>query len=106
MLCGRMDGRGVWVRMDTCVCMAESLCYLPEIITTLLISYVRAKSLQLCLTLCDPIDCSPPGSSVHGHFSRQENWSGLPCPPPGDLPNPGIKPVSYVSCIGRWVLYY
>ena len=25
-------------------------------------------------------------------FSRQEHWSGLPCPPPGDLPNPGIKP--------------
>ena len=30
-------------------------------------------------------------------FSRQEYWSGLPCPPPGDLPNPGIKPVSLVS---------
>ena len=27
-------------------------------------------------------------------FSRQEYWSGLPCPPPGSLPNPGIKPVS------------
>ena len=27
-------------------------------------------------------------------FSRQEYWSGLPCPPPGDLPNPGVKPVS------------
>ena len=27
-------------------------------------------------------------------FSRQEDWSGLPCPPPGDLPNPGIKPTS------------
>ena len=27
-------------------------------------------------------------------FSRQEYWSGLPCPPPGDLSNPGIKPVS------------
>ena len=27
-------------------------------------------------------------------FSRQEDWSGLPCPPPGDLPNPGIKPGS------------
>ena len=27
-------------------------------------------------------------------FSRQENWSGLPCPPPGDLPNPGIEPRS------------
>ena len=25
-------------------------------------------------------------------FSRQEYWSGLTCPPPGDLPNPGIKP--------------
>ena len=34
------------------------------------------------LTLCDSMDCSPPGSSVHG-FSRQECWSGLACPPPG-----------------------
>ena len=38
-------------------------------------------------------------------FSRQAYWSGLSCPPPGDLPNPGIKPTSYVSCIGKWVLY-
>ena len=30
-------------------------------------------------------------------FSRQEYWSGLPCPPPGDLPHPGIKPTSLVS---------
>ena len=30
-------------------------------------------------------------------FSRQENWSGLSCPPPGDLPDPGIKPVSLMS---------
>ena len=30
-------------------------------------------------------------------FSRQEYWSGLPFPPPGDLPNPGIKPMSPVS---------
>ena len=39
-------------------------------------------------------------------FSRQDYWSGLLCPPPGNLPNPGIEPVSYVSCIGRWVLYH
>ena len=38
-----------------------------------------AKSLQSCLTLCDPIDGSPPGSAVPG-FSRQEHWSGLPFP--------------------------
>ena len=36
---------------------------------------------------------SPPGSSVHG-ILRQEWWGRLPCPPPGDLPNPGIKPRS------------
>ena len=30
-------------------------------------------------------------------FSRQEYWSGLPCPPPGDLPNPGVEPVSLMS---------
>ena len=40
-----------------------------------------AKSLQLCLTLCDPIDGSPPGFLSLG-FSRQEHWSGLPFPSP------------------------
>ena len=48
---------------------------------------------QLCPTLCDPMDCSPPGSSVHG-FSRQEYWSGLPCPSPGNLSDSGIEPRS------------
>ena len=39
------------------------------------------------------MDCSLPGSSVHGIF-RKEFWSGLPFPSPGDLPHPGIKPGS------------
>ena len=53
---------------------------------------MHAKSLQSCLTLCDPVDCSPPGSSVHGIFqARTLEW--LPCPPPGDLPYPGIESV-------------
>ena len=43
-----------------------------------------AKSHQSCLTLCDPIDGSPTGSSVHG-LSRQEHWSGLPFPSPSLL---------------------
>ena len=38
-------------------------------------------------------------------FPRQEYWSGLPCPPPGDLPDPGIKPISLVSCTGKQILY-
>ena len=57
---------------------------------------MRAKSLQLCLTLCYPMDCSPPGSSVYG-LSSQEYWSGVPLPSPGDLPDPGIEPVSPVT---------
>ena len=40
-----------------------------------------AKSLQSCLTLCNPINGSPPGSPSLG-FSRQEHWSGLPFPSP------------------------
>ena len=40
-----------------------------------------AKSLQSCLTLCDPIDGSPPGSPIPG-ILRQEHWSGLPFPSP------------------------
>ena len=48
---------------------------------------------QLCPTLCDPMDCSLSGFSIH-RFSRQECWSGLPFPSPGDLPNPGIEPGS------------
>jgi len=51
---------------------------------------------QSCPTLCDPMDCSPPGSSVLG-ISRQEYWSGLPFLPAGDIPDPGIEPVSLVS---------
>ena len=51
---------------------------------------------QSCLTFCDPMDCSPPGSPVHGIFqARILEW--LPFPPPGDLPNPRIEPLSLLS---------
>ena len=46
---------------------------------------------QSWLILCDLMDPSPPGSFCPWGFSRQAYWSGLPCPPPGDLPNPGIE---------------
>ena len=57
-------------------------------------SAAAAKSLQSCLTLCDPMDCSPPGLFHSKGFTRQEYWSELLSPPPGELPNPGIKPRS------------
>ena len=48
---------------------------------------------QSCPTLCDPVDCSLPGFSVHGFLqARILEWS--PFPSPGDLPDPGIKPES------------
>ena len=56
---------------------------------------VHART-QSCPALCDPLDCSLLGSSVHG-IARQEYWSGWPFPPPGDLPDPGIEPGSLVS---------
>ena len=62
--------------------------------------HVCAQLPQSCLTLCDSVGCSPPGSSSMG-FSRQEYWSGLPRPPPRDLPNPGIEPKS-LAFAGRF----
>ena len=59
-----------------------------------------AKSLQSCPTLCDPMDPAP----VSTGLSRQEHCSGSPCPPPGDLPDPGTNLRPSVSCrAGRLV---
>ena len=54
---------------------------------------MHAKLLQSCMILCEPMGCSPLAPLSFG-FSRQEHWSGLLCPSPGDLPDPGIKPRS------------
>ena len=57
---------------------------------------VGAQSLQLCLTLCDAMECSLPGSSVHGILqARILEWVAMPSS--GDLPNPGIKSMSLTS---------
>ena len=58
---------------------------------------VCAKSLQSCLTLCDPMDCSPPGSSVHGDSPGKNNWNRFPCPLPGDRSRPGTEPACLTS---------
>ena len=52
---------------------------------------VHAKSLQSGPSLCNPMDCSHQTPLSMG-FSSQEYWSTLPCPPPRDLPDPGINP--------------
>ena len=50
-----------------------------------------------CLTFCNPMDCSPRGSSMR--FPRQEYWSGLPISPPGNLPDPAIEPAWQVDSV-------
>ena len=72
----------------------HTLCVCARMCTRLCIC-MHAKSLQSCLTLCDPMDCSLLGSSVHGDSPGK--ITGVGCPLPGDLPNLGIKPASHMS---------
>ena len=64
--------------------------------------WLCARSLSR-IRLCNPVHlaCQAPLSMG---FSRQEYWSGLPFPPPGDLPHPRDR--TCVSCISRWILYH
>ena len=55
--------------------------------------HVCVLNCSVVSTLCDFIDCSPPGSCVHG-VVISPYWSGLPFLPTGDLPDPGIEPMS------------
>ena len=56
----------------------------------------------ICVWLCNPMDCSPPGSSVHGS-SRQEYWSGLPFLLQGNFPTQGLN-LALLHC--RQILYH
>ena len=68
--------------------------------------FVRARSLQLYPTLCDPMDRSPPGSSVHGILqARILEWVAMPSPRGSSQPRDRTQ-VFYVSCIDRQVLYH
>ena len=60
-------------------------------------TYIYVSSVaKSCPTLCDPMDCSPPGSSVHGILQAGIlEWVTFPSP--GDLPNPGIELESLMS---------
>ena len=66
---------------------------------------VCTESLLSCLTLVTiwTVSCQV---LLPMWFSRQEYWSGVPRPPPGDLPDSGIEPASHTSCTGRRVLYH
>ena len=67
--------------------------------------HMHAKSLQSCLTLCNPMGCIPPGSSVHGILqSRILEWAAISF---SGGSSPGMELLSLrVSCTGRQVLYH
>ena len=76
----------------------------PSKVSRLLSSWGKVSALASCV-LQTHFSCvwlfATPWTVAHQvpqsmGFSRQENWSELPCPPPGDLPDPGIEPVSFV----------
>ena len=74
--------------------------YLPTIYLDLC---VHVKLLHLCLTLCDVMDVPYQAPQSMG-FSRQEYWSGLPFPPPEDLPDPGTEPASSALAAGFFTI--
>ena len=63
---------------------------------------MHAVSFQPCLTLCNPMNClwDSPGKNT--------GVSGLPCPPPGDLTNPGIKPtfLTFPASTGSFFIFF
>ena len=71
-------------------------------------NWVHDKPLKSCPTLCDPMDCSPPGFSVRGILqARRLEWVTMPSSrgPAQVRDRTCISYISYVSCIGRRVLY-
>ena len=77
----------------------QTLCYLTSTLLNVYteITSVMSNSLQSYGLLCPCVQFLNHQPPLSMRFSRQEYWSGLSCPPPGDLPNPGIKPTSLTS---------
>ena len=72
-------------------------------IIVIVIKVCCAKLSQSCLTLCNPMDCSPPGSTVRGILkTRILEWVAMPSFRGSSLP----RDQTHISCIGRWVAYH
>ena len=103
-----MWGVVLFVCVCVCVCVCVSLRRERRWFTDIVVKVsmcMHAKSLQSWLTLCNPMDCGPPGSSVHGILqARRVEWVAMPSS--GDLPDLGIKLLSYVSSIDGRVLHH
>ena len=103
VLCGRMNGKGVWGEWIR-VSMTGSLCCPPETTTTLLMTVPSFSVTSVMSSSLRTMDYSPPVSSVHCIIhSRILGWVAMS---PGNLPNPGMNTflLSLLPC--RWILYH
>ena len=97
----KLCGYPLWIsfpELCTAPVLRQSLCLLrvprdKQASTLFFVKFTCVLSCSVVSDLCDPMDCSPPGSSVHGIFqARILEW--LPFASLGDLPDPGMEPVS------------
>ena len=94
-------GQEIKKNQKLCPCEQRQLTY-----TNNVSALVNAKSLQTCPTLCDSMDYSSPGASVHGILqARTLEWVAMPFSR-GSSQTRDQTHVSWVSCIGRWILYH
>ena len=93
MRCGRQSGRGGGDTENSSPAVA-TCCAEPPF------THGKGSAAQSCPTLCDPTDCSPPGSSAHG-IPQRGYWTGLSFPSPGDLPEPHTDASRYFYLPGR-----
>ena len=88
------------------LCAIREICFVDRVELKHRISHSEcpcAKLLQSCPTLCNPLDRSPPGSSVHGILqARILEWFAMPSTR-GSSPT---RDLTQVSCTGRWILYH
>ena len=89
------ENNDVWVKLNAF--WAKSNMIVFETFVEILIKYMCVKSLFVSISLWHYIWTVAHQAPLSMGFSRQEYWSGLPRPPPGDLPNPGIEPISLAS---------
>ena len=80
--------------------------YIMSLYIYIIYTYVYAKSPQLCLSLCNPKDCSPPGSSVHRDSPGKNAGLGCSALLQGIFLTTDQTCTSYISCTGRQVLYH
>ena len=103
-----LNGKRVWKRIDTYVCITESFCCTPETNTTLLINcacvLIRAQLLSSVWLLVTPWTVAYHVPLSMG-FSRREYWSGSPFPTPGNLPDPAVCQYKTKIKINTYIIF-